>query len=62
MRTMKRVKEALRWRMHHGVEDVVARPLGEKAHGWLNNLAVPNGSRYLRRFVPAPQAHMHLAP
>lgn len=30
MRTLKRVKEALRWRMRHGVEDVVARRLGKR--------------------------------
>ena len=49
-RTLKRIKEALRRRMHHDVEDV-AQWLGKVVNGWLNYFAVPNSTRYLRRFV-----------
>ena len=48
--TLKRIKEALRRRMHHDVEEV-AQWLGKVVNGWLNYFAVPNSSRYLRRFV-----------
>ena len=49
-RTLKRIKEALRRRMHANVEDT-ARWLGRVLNGWLNYYAVPNSFRYLRRFV-----------
>ena len=49
-RTLKRIKEVLRRRMHHDVVDT-ARWLGKVVNGWLNYFAVPTSSRYLRRFV-----------
>ena len=49
-RTLKRVKEALRRRMHHDVE-ATAMWLGKVVDGWLNYYAVPTSFRYLRRFV-----------
>ena len=49
-RTLKRIKEALRRRMHHDVEDV-AEWLRKVVNGWLNYFAVPASLRYLRRFV-----------
>ena len=49
-RTLKRIKEVLRRRMHHDVEEV-AQWLGKVVNGWLNYFAVPNSFRYLRRFV-----------
>ena len=48
--TLKRIKEVLRRRMHHDVEDV-AQWIGKVLNGWLNYFAVPNSLRYLRRFV-----------
>ena len=49
-RTLKRIKEALRRRMHENVGDT-ARWLGKVLDGWLNYYAVPTAYRYLRRFV-----------
>ena len=49
-RTLKRVKEALRRRMHHDAE-ATAMWLGKVIDGWLNYYAVPTSFRYLRRFV-----------
>ena len=49
-RTLKRIKEALRRRMHHDVE-VTAKWLGKVVDGWLNYFAVPTSYRYLHRFV-----------
>ena len=49
-RTLKRIREALRRRMHANVEDT-ARWLGRVLGGWLNYYAVPGASRYLYRFV-----------
>lgn len=49
-RTLKRIGEALRRRMHANVEET-ARWLGRVLNGWLNYYAVPNSIRYLRRFV-----------
>ena len=49
-RTLKRIKEALRRRMHHDVVGV-AKWLGKVVNGWLNYFAVPASFRYLRRFV-----------
>ena len=49
-RTLKRIKEALRRRMHHKVE-ATAKWLGKVVNGWLNYYAVPTSFRYLRRFV-----------
>ena len=49
-RTLKRIKEALRRRMHANVEDT-ARWLGKVLGGWLNYYAVPGSHRYLYRFV-----------
>ena len=49
-RTLKRIKEALRRRMHEKVEDT-ARWLGNVLDGWLNYFAVPTSYRFLKRFV-----------
>ena len=49
-RTLKRIKEALRTRMHHDVE-ATAKWLGKVVDGWLNYYAVPTSYRYLYRFV-----------
>jgi len=48
-RTLKRIKEELRWRMHHDVV-VTAKWLGRVVNGWLNYFAVPTSFRYLTRF------------
>ena len=48
-RTLKRIKEELRRRMHHDVE-ATAKWLGQVVNGWLNYYAVPTSFRYLRRF------------
>ena len=48
-RTLKRIKEGLRWRMHHNVEHT-AKWLGRVVNGWLNYFAVPTSYRYLHRF------------
>ena len=57
-RTLKRIKEALGRRMHQDVEEV-AQWLGKVVNGWLNYFAVPNSSRYLRRFVMRLQRIWH---
>ena len=49
-RTLKRIKEVLRRRMHSDVTDT-ARWLGKVVDGWLNYYAVPTSSRYLNRFA-----------
>ena len=49
-RTLKRIKEVLRRRMHDNPEDT-AKWLGKVLDGWLNYYAIPNSYRYLRRFV-----------
>ncbi len=49
-RTLKRLKEALRRRMHSDMIGT-ARWLGKVVSGWLNYFAVPTSHRYLRRFV-----------
>ena len=49
-RTLKRIKEALRRRMHESVRDT-AQWLGKVVDGWLNYFAVPTAYRYLERFV-----------
>ena len=49
-RTLKRIKEELRRRMHCDVVDT-ARWLGKVVDGWLNYFAVPTSTLYLRRFV-----------
>ena len=49
-RTLKRLKEALRRRMHDDVK-ATAKWLGRVVDGWLNYYAVPTSFRYLRRFV-----------
>ena len=49
-RTLKRIREALRRRMHANVEDT-ARWLGKVLGGWLNYYAVPGSFRHLDRFV-----------
>ena len=49
-RTLKRIKEALRRRMHSDVTDT-AKWLGKVVDGWLNYYAVPTSSRYLNRFA-----------
>ncbi len=50
VRTLKRIKEALRRRMHESVRDT-AEWLGKVVDGWLNYFAVPTAYRYLERFV-----------
>ena len=49
-RTLKRIKEVLRRRMHDSVE-VTGQWLGRVLNGWLNYYAVPTSFRYLKRFV-----------
>ena len=49
-RTLKRIAEALRRRMHHDLRQVV-RWLGRVVNGWLNYYAVPTSSRFLRSFI-----------
>ena len=49
-RTLKRIKEALRRRMHAKAKDT-ARWLAKVLGGWLNYYAVPGSYRYLYRFV-----------
>ena len=49
-RTLKRIKEALRRRMHCKSK-TTARWLGKVLDGWLNYYAVPNSYRYLDRFT-----------
>ena len=49
-RTLKRIKEALRRRMHCKSKET-ARWLGKVLDGWLNYYAVPNSYRYLDRFT-----------
>ena len=49
-RTLKRIKEVLRRRMHDGPV-TTAKWLGKVVDGWLNYYAVPTSSRYMIRFV-----------
>ena len=49
-RTLKRLKEELRRRMHHK-DEATAEWLGKVVNGWLNYFAVPDSFRYLCRFV-----------
>ena len=49
-RTLKRLKDALRRRMHHNIV-VTAKWLGKVVDGWLNYYAVPTSSRSLSRFA-----------
>lgn len=49
-RTLKRIKDELRKRMHMGVH-AVAKWLGRVINGWLNYYAVPGTARYLKAFV-----------
>ena len=49
-RTLKRIREALRRRMHENVVDT-AKWLGKVLDGWLNYYAVPTSYRFLQRFV-----------
>ena len=49
-RTLKRLKERLRMRMHHDVHET-AQWLGRVVNGWLNYHAVPTSSRTLGGFV-----------
>ena len=53
-RTLKRIKEVLRRRMHHDLHEV-ARWLGRVVNGWLNYFAVPTSSLQLEQFVRALQ-------
>ena len=48
-RTLKRLKEALRRRMHDSVK-ATAKWLGKVLNGWLNYYAVPTSHRFLERF------------
>ena len=50
VRTLKRLKEVLRIRMHHDLFEV-AKWLGKVIHGWLGYYAVPTSFRYLKKFV-----------
>ena len=54
-RTLKRIKEALRRRMHCKSKET-ARWLGKVLDGWLNYYAVPNSYRYLGPFYYPPEA------
>ena len=49
-RTLKRIKEALRRRMHDNLVET-AKWLGKVVDGWLNYFAVPTSYRHLNRFV-----------
>ena len=49
-RTLKRIKEALRRRMHGDVTST-AKWLGKVVDGWLNYYAVPTSFLYLNRFI-----------
>ena len=49
-RTLKRIKEELRRRMHRSVEET-GKWLGQVLNGWLNYFAVPTSHRSLRRFA-----------
>ena len=49
-RTLKRLAEELRRRMHYRVE-VTAKWLGRVIDGWLNYYAVPTSFRHLCRFA-----------
>ena len=49
-RTLKRLKERLRARMHEDVHET-AQWLGKVVNGWLNYYAVPTSARALRGFV-----------
>ena len=49
-RTLKRIREVLRRRMHDDVK-ATAKWLGKVVDGWLNYYAVPTSFRYLRRFI-----------
>ena len=49
-RTLKRIREVLRRRMHDDVQ-VTAKWLGKVVDGWLNYYAVPTSFRYLQRFI-----------
>jgi len=49
-RTLKRIKEELRRRMHWGKHEI-ARWLGRVINGWLNYYAVPGTFRAIRAFV-----------
>ena len=49
-RTLKRLKEALRRRMHDKIEET-AKWLGKVVDGWLNYYAVPASHRHLDRFL-----------
>ena len=49
-RTLKRIKEALRRRMHDKAAET-AKWLGKVVDGWLNYYAVPTSSRFLCRFL-----------
>ena len=53
-RTLQRVGEVLRRRMHHDLHEV-ARWLGRVVNGWLNYYAVPTSSPHLEQFVRALQ-------
>ena len=53
-RTLRRIKEVLRRRMHHDPQQV-ARWLGRVVNGWLNYYAVPTSSPHLEQFVRALQ-------
>ncbi len=50
VRTLKRIKEELRRRMHHDVRET-GRWLGQVLNGWLNYFAVPTSFRTLQCFV-----------
>ena len=50
VRTLKRIKEVLRRRMHDNTEDT-AKWLGKVVDGWLNYYAVPASYRHLYRFL-----------
>ena len=53
-RTLQRIGEVLRRRMHHDLHEV-ARWLGRVVNGWLNYYAVPTSSVHLEQFIRALQ-------
>ena len=49
-RTLRRIADVLRRRMHHDLHEV-ARWLGRVVNGWLNYYAVPTSSPHLEQFI-----------
>ena len=58
-RTLKRIKEELRRRMHHGVEET-GKWLGQVLNGWLNYFAVPTVNGGAKLVHPGGAKLVHL--